>query len=549
MLRALLIAAMVLSGAGLPAQIRFENIAAAFGVDFRLAHHPSPRKHLIETMPGGVAAFDFDGDGWTDIFFTNGAAIPSLEKGPGDSNRLFRNRGNGRFEDVTAGSGLAGAGYTMGVAAADFDNDGRVDLFTGGVRRNSLFRNLGGGRFADVTEKAGIASGGWSVGGGWFDFDNDGWLDLIVVNYLRWDPAMNRYCGDPKSGVRVYCHPRFFDGIPNRLYRNRGDGTFEDLTGPAGLLKYAAKSMAVAFGDYDRDGRTDFFLTSDTRPNLLFRNLGGGKFDEQGLLAGLAFNSDGRTVSAMGADFRDFDNDGWPDVHFTALSNESFPLFRNRGDGQFEDVTRSSGLWKATLPRAGWSSGFVDFDNDGWKDLFTANSHVNDAIERFEAVTYRQSNSVFRNLGHGRFEDTTAAAGPSFQSRAAHRGAAFADFDRDGRVDAVVTALGEPAEIWRNVTPRAGNWILVSLRGRHSNRDGIGATVGVGSRHSSMTSAVGYASSSHAGVHFGLGADERVDVVVRWPGGAVQRLNGVAANQVLHVSEPAPEAASKQSHP
>ncbi|MEZ5399134.1 MAG: CRTAC1 family protein [Bryobacteraceae bacterium] len=520
-----------LSGAVLLAQpVRFEDVARDAGLTFRVAHHPSPSKHLPETMAGGVAAFDYDGDGWIDIFFTNGAPIPELRKeSPADWNRLFRNTGGGRFEDVTESAGLAGRGFDIGAAAGDFDNDGMVDLFVGGVRGNALYRN-DGGHFEDITESAGIAGGEWSVGGGWFDWDNDGLLDLLVVNYLNWSPAADRYCGDPAAGLRVYCHPRFFEGLANRLYRNRGDGAFEDITSRVGLARFNAKSMAVAFADYDRDGRTDVFLTSDTQPNLLLRNTG-SRLDEQGLLGGVAFNSDGRTISAMGADFRDYNNDGLPDIVLTALSNESFPLFRNRGRGRFGDVTRSSGMWKESLAYAGWSCGLVDFDNDGWKDIFTANSHVSDVIQRFEPAGYRQANTVFCNDRGRAF--TKAVLGKP----AAHRGAAFADFDHDGRIDVVVSALGEPAELWRN-TSRAGNWLIVRLRGRASNRDGIGAVVRIGRQVNAMTSAVGYGSSSHAGVHFGLGSARTVDVEVQWPSGKRQRARGVPANRYLDVNEP-----------
>ncbi len=520
--------------------IRFDDVAASAGVRFTLEHHPTPRKHLIETMPGGVAAFDYDGDGLIDIFFTNGAAIPSLEKDdPKYHNRLFRNRGGWKFEDVTEKAGLAGHGYSMGVAAADYDNDGHSDLFVAGVNRNFLYRNRGDGTFEDVTEQAGIRGGVWAVAAGWFDYDNDGHLDLFVVNYLKWSPEFDRYCGDRQAGIRVYCHPRFFEGLANTLYRNRGDGTFEDATKGSGIERFNAKSMSVAFADYDGDGRVDVFVTSDTQPNLLFRNRGGGKFEEMGLLAGVAFNSDGRPVSAMGADFRDYDNDGLPDINFTALNNETFPLFRNVGGGNFEDATFRSNLGKLSLSRGGWANGFFDFDNDGLKDLFTANSHVNDEIHRFEASTYRQPNSIFQNLGEGKFADVSSAAGKAFQTARAHRGAAFADFDNDGRIDVVVSSLGEPAELWHNVTPAAGNWIVVKLRGTRSNRNGIGAVVRAGKQVNHMTTAVGYASSSHGGVHFGLGPVEVVEEIeVRWPSGTVQKLLGVKANQVLEVSEP-----------
>ena len=524
-----------------PSAIRFRNVAATAGLHFVLENHPTPRKHLIETMPGGVAAFDYDNDGLTDLFFSNGAAIPSLEKtDPKYHNRLFRNRGGMRFDDVTGKAGLAGAGYSMAAAAADYDNDGFIDLFVAGVNRNFLYRNNGDGRFSDVSAQSGIRGGVWSVAAGWFDFDNDGLLDLFVVNYVKWSSAYDRFCGDRKDDLRVYCHPRYFEGLPNTLYRNRGGGVFEDVSRRMGIAGHVGKGMGLAIADYDADGRADVFVTNDTEPNFLFRNRG-DSFEETGLLAGVAFNPNGKAISNMGADFRDYNNDGLPDIAVTALSNETFPLFRNTGKGTFDDATHPSRLGKLSLPRAGWSNGLLDFYNDGWKDLFTANSHVNDRIERFEASLYRQANSIFRNLGDGTFDDVSSSAGPEFQTRRAHRGAALADFNNDGRIDIAVSCLGEPAEVWENTTSGAGNRLLLKLRGTKSNRDGIGAVVRLGGQHNHMTTAVGYASSSHSGVHFGLGSAGRVpEIEIRWPSVTVQVLKDVSADQVLAVTEPAP---------
>src|SRR6266851_8410736 len=310
------------------APIQFRNVATSAGVDFLLENSPTAEKHLIETMPGGIAVFDYDGDGLPDIFFTNGASVPSLEKNaPKFSNRLFRNLGGMKFKDVTLEAGLAGVGYSIGAAAADYDNDGHVDLFVAGVRSNHLYRNLGDGKFEDVTAKAGIKSDVWSITGGWFDYDNDGLLDLFVVNYLKWSPENPPYCGDPIHKVRAYCHPRFFDGLPNTLYHNRGDGTFEDVSEKSGIASQVGKGMSVAFADYDGDGLTDAYVTNDKLPNFLFHNLGNGKFAEVALETGAALPDSGRNISGMGVDFRDYDNDGLPDVVFTALAGETFTLF------------------------------------------------------------------------------------------------------------------------------------------------------------------------------------------------------------------------------
>jgi enediyne biosynthesis protein E4 len=519
-------------------EIRFHNVATEAGLDFTLENSPTPEKRMIETMPGGIAVFDYDSDGRPDIFFTNGASVPSLQKSsPRFYNRLFHNEGGWKFRDVTAAAGLAGEGYSMGAAAADFDNDGNVDLFVTGVHHNILYRNLGNGHFEDVTAKSGIKSNEWSVAAGWFDFDNDGLLDLFVVNYGAWPPSTDRFCGDASRGLRIYCHPKYFDPRPNQIYRNRGNGTFEDITAKSGVGQHLGRGMSVAFADYDSDGLMDIFVTNDNLPNFLFYNAGQGKFEETALLAGVALLDHGKPVASMGADFRDYDNDGHPDIALTALNGETFPLFHNDGRGAFHDATHTSMMARLSLGRSGWAAGFVDFNNDGFKDLFPANSHVNDLVEQVEAAVYKQPNSVFTNTGGGKFE---LAPDPELAASArAHRGAAFADFDGDGRIDVVVSALGERAELWRNTSAGAGHWLVLKLRGTKSNRDGIGAVVKIGSQVNHMTSACGYASSSHTGVHFGLGAQSRVRAIeIRWPSGRTQTLKDVAADQVLAVTEP-----------
>ena len=523
-----------------PPPIRFRNVAESAGINFVLHNSPTENKYMIESVPGGVAAFDYNGDGLADIYFTNGAAIPSFEKNdPKYFNRLYRNEGGMKFTGVTEEARVAGEGYSMGVAAADYDNDGDVDLFVAGLNQNTLFRNDGKGHFDDATKDAGLESEVWSVAGGWFDYDNDGWLDLFVVNYLKWAPELDRFCGDRSSGRRIYCSPTYFDGLPNSLYRNRGDGTFEDVSEKSGIGALVGKGMSVAFADYDQDGHLDAFVTNDTQPNFLFHNAGDGTFEEMALLAGVAFNSDGKAISSMGVDFRDYDNDAQPDLNVTALTGQTFPLFRNRGKGNFQDASNSSGVARLTVKRSGWSNAFADFNNDGWKDLFTANSHVNDQIEHFEPTDYKQANSILVNLGNGKFRDVSADAGTDFQNPRAHRGAAFADFNRDGKIDVVVSSLGEPAELWENVSPGDNAWITLKLTGTKSNRDGIGARVLLGDQANHMTSAVGYASSSYDGVHFGAGKTATIETVtIEWPSGTVQKLAVVKANQVIEVREP-----------
>jgi hypothetical protein len=521
--------------------VRLTNVAAAAGLRFVYQHSPTPEKYFVESVPGGVAVFDYNGDGRPDIFFTNGAKTPSLEKpSPIYSNRLYRNDGDMRFTDVTNAAGLSGAGYAIGAAAGDFDHDGHVDLFVAGFRSSQLYRNGGDGRFEDITKSSGITSGEFAVGGGWFDYDNDGRLDLLVLNYLQWSPDRNPFCGDEARRIRIYCHPRMFQGLPNRLYRNRGDRTFEDVSARAGLQVHAGKGMSASFADFDHDGRLDIFVTNDAVPNFLFRNNGDGTFTETALLAGVSVPDTGRPTSSMGVDAQDYDNDGWEDIQFTALTGETFPLFRNdsaRNRGTFVETTQPSALAALTVKSSGWCSVVADFDNDGWKDVFTANSHVNDRIGDFEALEFRQPNSLFLNDGHGKFRDVTKAAGLTTAS-AAHRGCGIADFNGDGRLDVVVLALGTPAELWRNDSSPGSRWLIVRLAGTKSNRDGIGARVMVGNQVRTMTTAMGYASSSHAGLHFGLGpAPGPVRVEVQWPSGSRQTIENVEVNRVLEIVE------------
>jgi enediyne biosynthesis protein E4 len=518
--------------------IRFENVTESSRLAFVLQQHATPDKHMVETMAGGVAVFDYDDDGRPDIFFTNGASLPTLRKEtPADWNRLYRNQGGFQFTDVTEKAGVQGLGYTTGAAVGDFDNDGHEDLFVAGVQRNQLLRNAGNGTFTDVTGAAGIGNYTWSVAAGWLDYDNDGWLDLFVVNYVDWTPQANKFCGDRGRNLQVYCHPKHYSGLANALYRNRHDGTFEDVSARSRIGAAIGKGMSVAFADYDGDGFTDIFVTNDAVPNALFHNRGDGTFDDVALLAGVAVPAHGRPVSGMGTDFRDFDNDGWPDLVLTALSGETFPLFKNDKGKFFRDVTYASGLGSKTVRMSGWAAALVDLDNDGWKDLVTANSHANDRIEEYEATSYKQTNGVFRNTGT-RLDDVSAIAGSDFQVARAHRGIGVGDFDGDGRLDLVTTALGDRAQVLRNVSPGSLRWIRVKLAGRSSNRDGIGARVRLGTQSDQMTTAVGYASSSNFGVHFGLGHVGKVPrIEITWPTGATQVLEDVPANQVVTVTE------------
>ena len=516
----------------------FEDVAKPAGLEFVLENGATAEKHMIETMPGGIAIFDYNNDGLPDVFFSNGAESPSLKKTSAKYlNRLFRNEGKLRFRDVTASAQLGGEGFSMGATAGDFDNDGNADLFVPGVYHNVLYRNAGNGKFEDVTAKSGIKSDEWSVAAGFFDFDNDGLLDLLVVNYGSWSAATERYCGDQTRNLRIYCHPRYYDARPSQLYRNRGDGAFEDVTGKSGIGKLRGRGMGVAFADYDRDGKTDFFVTNDNLPNFLFHNKGSGVFEEVALLSGAALPDSGKPIASMGTDFRDYDNDGYPDIVLVALTGETFPLFHNQKDGTFRDSTYSSKMAVLSTRRSGWGAVWGDFDNDGWKDLFTSNAHVNDLVERFEATTYQQANSVFVNRRDGTFALSDCPA--LSQNTTAHRGLASADLDGDGKLDLVTSSIGKPAELWHNISSGTNHWIVLKLRGKKSNRDGLGARIQIGNQVNELSPSQGYSSASLAGVHFGLGSNKTVDrIEVRWPSGVVQVLTGIAADQTLTITEP-----------
>ncbi len=527
--------------------IEFENIIESSKISFTLKNSVSPQHYSIETMMGGVAIFDYNNDGLLDIFFTNGAAIPSLEKtDPSYWNRLFRNNGDGTFTDVTESAGLKGIGYSMGVAAGDYDNDGFVDLYVAGVNKNQLFHNNGDGTFTDVTEKAGV--GGFipkqgkalSVAAGWFDYNNDGYLDLFVVNYLNYDIKTAKSC--PSNGVPSYCSPNEFQGTANILYRNNGDGTFTDVSEPSHISQYIGKGMGLAFADYDDDGFTDIFITNDTFQNYLLHNNGDGTFTDVAMLAGVQYNENGKTVAGMGVDFRDIDNDGKPDIFHTAMFGDSFQLYHNSGDGQFQDISGASGITRISSRLTAWSTGIIDFDNDGNKDIFTANSEINDNSMEIAHRPYALSNGLFRNRGNLTFEDVSSTTGKGFSLPAAHRGAAFGDLNNDGKIDIVVAALNDTPQLLMNRTLTLNHWIILNLVGTKSNRDGLGTKVKIttsqGSQFNHATTAVGYNSSSDKRVHFGLGDATVIDrIELSWPSGIKQVLSNVKADQILTVTE------------
>ena len=524
------------------ASIRF----SATALYARLETDETPIRHVPATMAGGVAVLDFNKDGRPDIFLTNGANIESLRKdSPKYSNRLYRNDGNGVFTDVTGSAGLAGSGYDIGVAVADYDNDGYPDIFVAGVHRNTLYHNNGDGTFTDVTAKARLdrpdAQYGplWAVAAVWVDVNGDGLLDLFVVNYLQWNIDTEHICRSKDQSD--YCAPSFYKGLPNQLFLNQGDGTFRDVSEAWGIRSQVGKGMGVGMADYDHDGKPDLFVTNDGYYNFLFHNLG-GKFEEVALPLGAALTADGNFISGMGLDFRDVDNDGYADIAFAALNNQTFPLFHNQDGKSFREITDESGIREASLKHSGFGLGAYDLDNDGWKDIFVTGGHVLSLLTLGADVD--QYNLVFQNPGRsGKWKSLNAESGLQAVPPARNRGCAFGDFDGDGRIDVVTSAIGKQAEMWMNRTPASGHWLDIALQGTRSNRDGIGAQIKVttksGTQYNHMTTSVCYASSSDGPVHFGLGADAHADAVeISWPSGTVQQLKDVAADRLLKITEP-----------
>ena len=538
-----------------PAVVQFLDVTAECKLDFLLEHSPTKSKYLPETMGGGVALLDYDNDGRLDIFFVNGARLEDPMppgKAPDKSerrywNRLYHQNPDGTFTDVTEKTGLTGMPqnlYGMGVAVGDYDNDGYEDIYVTNYGANTLYHNNGDGTFTDVTARAGVAAAGWSVSAGFFDYDNDGKLDLFVTRYLEWDFSDNRYCGERKPGGQAYCHPDNYPGITNVLYHNNGDGTFTDVSKPAGIANPEGKSLGVGFADFDNDGWMDIYVANDSVQCFLYRNNHNGTFSDVSLTAGVGFNEDGKTFAGMGVAFDDYNNDGWPDIAVTDLSDQRYVLYKNTGDGAFLDVTNESGVGGATLAYSGWSMRFVDYDNDGWKDLFIAQSHVMDNIEVTSPnLRYMQPPLLLRNVG-GRF--VTVDGGPGLKTPRAGRGAAFGDIDNDGDTDVVVANLGQKAYVLRNEGGNRNGWIEIRLRGVKSNRDGIGCRVKVVSASGmvqfyTVSTTVGYLSASDKRLVVGLGNDRTAKLVeIRWPSGIVQRLENVAAGRAVEAVEPAP---------
>jgi hypothetical protein len=525
-----------------PARPLFVDVTAKAGITFVHKSGASGEKYMVETFGSGLAWIDYDNDGFPDLYFVNGA--------PGASNALYHNNRDGTFTDVTQHAGVAASGgalakaYKTGVAVGDYDNDGYLDLYVTAFGPNILYRNNGDGTFTDVTSKAGVAGGPneWSTSTGFIDYDRDGRLDLYVVNYLAYRLEENLYCGLRKEGYRMYCHPTQFDGTPDRLFHNNGDGTFTDVSKQAGIANPAGKGLGVTFCDYDRDGDPDIYVANDTVRNFLYRNNGDGTFTDVAYGAGVGFDSNGKPQAGMGTDCADVDGNGYPDIFVTNFSEELNALYQNRGDGTFEDVSATTGMNAAFLA-LGFGTKLYDYDNDGDLDIHVTNGHVIDNVKLYQPnLSYAQKDFLFENVG-GKFRDITARGGPALQVERIGRGLAVADFDNDGNIDVAMTSLGQHPVLLRNQGVSHGNWITLRAKGKKSNSFGLGATVNVrtsqGVQVREINNVASYLSSNDIRLHVGVGAAPIIQQIeILWPGGTRQVLRDVAVNQILTVEEP-----------
>ena len=534
----------------LPAALpRFTDITANSEITFQHFSSHTSKKYLIETMGSGAALFDFDNDGRLDLFLVNGAPIadPSPKGAIPQKtdrkhwNRLYHQERDGTFKDVTEKAGVQGIGYGMGVAVGDYDNDGYEDFYVTTYGANQLYHNNGDGTFTDVTAKAGVAGEGWSTSAAWVDLDNDGLLDLVVVRYLQWD-FHEIWCGEHKAGYRAYCHPDQFRPVSPLVYHNDGNGHFTEISQKSNLAK-PGKGLGIAIAGYNHDGRIDVFIANDSVPEFLYENKGNGTFDEVGLISQSAVDVDGSSFAGMGVDFADYNNDGFPDLVVTTLAYQRFAIFKNNGDGTFLYASENSGLGPMTFLHSGWGVKFIDYDNDGKKDLLAGRGHVMDTVEQnFPQLRYREPLLLAKNTGTG-FVDVSSQAGSIFSQAWAARGLAIGDIDNDGRLDAVVTTNDGPAYVLHNETSTQNHWLTLKLIGHKSNRDAIGAEVKIvsseGQQFATVTTAGSYLSSSDKRVHFGLGRNASVkSIEVRWPNGTRQTLTNVQGDRIVEIEEP-----------
>jgi len=535
---AVLVAVALASEDSIPA-VAFTDVTAQAGIHFTHNSGRAGKKYLPETLGSGCAFFDFDGDGWPDILLINGRDW--TPHGRRSLPALYHNNRDGTFTDVTAGSGLDIEMYGMGVAIGDYDNDGRDDVYITALDGDRLFHNEGHGKFRDATRAAGIRNAVFGTSAAWVDYDRDGKLDLFVANYVQWNPKIDLWCS--LDGVtKSYCTPESYRGTRSRLFHNLGGGRFEDAAEKAGLADPTSKSLGVTVLDYNGDGWPDLFVANDTQPNKLYRNNGNGTFTEEGMAAGVAYGEDGVARGAMGADAADYDRSGRPHLLVGNFSNQMLGLYHNEGNGLFVDEAPASTVGRASLLCLTFGVFFFDYDLDGYPDIFAANGHIDDEIGRVQPrVAYRQAPLLFHNLGKSKFEDVTARMGRAFNQPVVARGAAYADFDRDGDLDLLITTNGGPAYLYRNDGGNRNHWLSVRLAGNPSNRDGIGAVVRVasasGKQWNMVRSGSSYCSQSDLALAFGLGKDTSASVEIDWPSGKRQQFGGLAANQFLTIDE------------
>ena len=523
--------------------IQFVDVTQEAGIHWKHVDGRSGQKYFMETLGSGAAFFDYDADGDPDLYFVNGAPLPGYVSQEIPTNCLYRNNGDGTFTDVTEKAGVGDTGYGHGCAVGDYNNDGQLDLYVTNYGTNRLYRNNGDGTFTEVAESAGVTEPRWSTSCAFADYDRDGNLDLYVVNYIVFDINENPWCGLREKGIRAYCEPDNFIAQSDTLYRNNGDGTFTDVTKTAGIYNTTGKGLGVVWGDYNNDGAADIYVANDSTENLFYRNNGDGTFEEVGFMVGVALSENGAAENGMGTTFGDWNNDGWFDLTVTNYAQQTNTLYHNDADGFFTDATTTTKTAQRTYPYLGWATAFIDYDNDGYQDLFVANGHLHENLaELGQEGTYGQRNLLFRNNSNGTFTEISETLGPGMKLTDVSRGATFADYDLDGDIDIVVTNSNTAPRLLRNDGGNRKNWLQIRLTATNGSTDAIGARVKITTGKLTQTREVrsgdGYLSQQDLTLHFGIGDSEQVhSIEVQWQTGAKQFIGSVPANQVLSLEE------------
>lgn len=531
------------SPAGQALNIQFVDVTHEAGIDWKHTDGRSGRKYFMETLGSGAAFFDYDADGDADLYFVNGAPLPGYTAEETPTNRLYRNNGDSTFTDITEEAQVGDTGYGHGCAVGDYNNDGQLDLYVTNYGTNRLYRNNGDGTFTDAAEDAGVTESRWSTSCAFADYDGDGDLDLYVVNYIVFDIAENPWCGLKEKGLRAYCEPDNFPAQSDTLFRNNGDGTFTDVTKSAGIYNTTGKGLGVVWGDYNNDGTLDIYVANDSTENLFYRNNGDGTFEEVGFMVGVALSENGAAENGMGTAFGDWNNDGWFDLTVTNYAQQTNTLYHNDADGFFTDATGTTKTAQVTYPYLGWGTAFIDYDNDGYQDLFVANGHLHENLaELGQEGTYGQRNLLFRNNRDGTFTESSENLGTGMKLEDVSRGATFSDYDLDGDIDIVVTNSNAPPRLLRNDGGNRKNWLQIRLIATNGSTDAIGTRVIVTTGELTQTRAVrsgdGYLSQRALTLHFGIGDYDHVDsIAIRWQSGTEQLITGVAVNQLLFLEE------------